>query len=379
MASWNEPSPFICDGPIPPDQLVGREHEAAMLRQWAVAGRFVALTAPRRYGKTSLIGKVAVDAEEHDQMAVVVADLFEVASMADLAIRLERAWARRTPGRLRSVVSKALAGAQVGLSISGAGFTMALADRPDLDPLPAVHTLLDLPSKLAGSRKHSRVLVVLDEFQSLSKVRGAEALLRSYAQHQREVASYLFSGSEPGMLAAAFGERSRPFYGQAETFRLGRLGAADLTGAITSGFDKSGKHAGDVIGHLVSASEGHPQRAMLLAHLLWSAVGPGRVATDEDWTATLATALRRVDGEARAVLGGLGQGERKTLRAVAEYSTPLSARASRTLGLPKATAQSASAKLLTDGLLEQTEDTWHLVDPLLARWIRREMPTRNPL
>jgi hypothetical protein len=379
VPTWSNPSPFVFDGPIPPDQLIGRDREAAVLREWARAGRFVALTAPRRYGKTSLIGKVARAAEAADQIAVVVADLFDVASMSDLVIRLERAWAAHTPNRLRDAVGRALAGAQVGLTLAGTGFSVALAERPNTDPLPALHTLLDLPNQLRGHMDHARVLVVLDEFQSLSRVAGAEALLRSHAQHQRETASYLFAGSEPGMLAAAFGERSRPFYGQAETFRLDRLPLTELAPAIADAFERTERHAGAVLSELVAASEGHPQRAMLLAHLLWTRVPAGQVATFEQWTDALAEALRRVDAEARAVLGGLSLGERKTLRAVAEYGSPLNARALRTLSLAKSTAGEASYALLAEGVLERDQDRWQLVDPLLARWIRQELGTRTPL
>ncbi len=379
METWSGPSPFVYDGPLPPEQLIGRDREAAALRAWARAGRFVALIAPRRYGKTSLIGRVARDAEESDRIAVVRADLYDVASTADLVLRLERAWAAHTPSRLRDTVGRALAGAEVGLSLAGSGFTVALAERPQTDPLPALHTLLDLPNALRGAPGHARVLVVLDEFQSLGRVPGAEALLRSHAQHQRDTASYLFAGSEPGMLAAAFGERSRPFYGQAETFRLGRLPARELADAVAAEFERTERHAGQVLPELVAASEGHPQRAMLLAHLLWSRVPEGQVATPQDWAAVLAEALRRVDAEARAVLGGLHAGERKTLRAVAEYGSPLAARALRTLDLPKSTAAQAAQTLLAEGVLEHEDDRWRLVDPLLARWVRRELPTRSGL
>lgn len=94
-------------------------------------------------------------AERLDRMAVVVADLFEVASLVDLVIRLEKAWARHTPHRLRDAVGKALAGAEVGLSLGGTGFTVALAERPNTDPLPALHTLLDLPNRLVGQKDHA--------------------------------------------------------------------------------------------------------------------------------------------------------------------------------------------------------------------------------
>lgn len=372
---WDSTSPFVFDGPVPPDQLIGRHEEAETIIEWAQQGRFTALVAPRRFGKTSLIRKVGVDAQEQD-LTVIVADLFEVASMADLVLRLERSWTQHTPRRLRSTVSKILAGAQVGVSIAGSGFALTLADKPNTDPLPALHTLLDLPAQLTRRRKPGRTLVVLDEFQSLRHVDGAEALLRSHAQHHREVCSYLFAGSEPGMLAAAFNERARPFFGQVETFRLERLPLGELTDAIDARFAAGDRDVSAVLGALVGTSEGHPQRAMLLAHLLWQQVGAGQAADADHLDAALDAALLRVDPEARAVLSGLTAGQRKVLRAIAEYGTPMGARASRTLGLPKTTAQRATPQLAAVGLIEQTSAGWKVVDPLLARWIRTTYGTR---
>lgn len=376
MTGWENPSPFIFDGPVPPAKLIGRQAECDTLRNWVRAGRFTALVAPRRFGKTSLIGKLAEETERKDRIPTIVADLYDVASLADLVIRLERAWAEHIPHRLRSTFAEALAGAQVGVNVAGSGFTMRLAERPDTDPLPALHTLLDLPLKLAA--KNSRVLVVLDEFQSLVNVAGAEAIIRSHAQHQRSSASYLFCGSEPGMVSAAFDDRGRPFYGQVQTFRLGRLDPVELSRAIVAGFALSKRDPAAVLPDLVAAAEGHPQRAMLLAHLLFSQLPAGGSATAESWRAALDAALDRVDPEARSVLDGLDIGGRKTLRAVAEYGTPISSRAGRTLDLPKTTAADAGARLFKLGIVERDEVSrrWRLVDPLLARWLRERYPTR---
>ena len=373
--TWHQPSPFVFDGPIPPDALTGRDHEVETLRAWVRAGRSTALVAPRRFGKTSLIGKLAQDAARIDDIATISVDLYEVASMADFVIRLERAWADHDQHRLRRRIAEVFAGAQVGLSVAGTGFTVRLAERPDTDPLPALHTLLDLPERVAD--RNSRVLIVLDEFQSLASVPGAEALLRSHAQHQRNSASYLFAGSEPAMIAQAFESNTRPFYGQVERFRLGRLPAPDLIRAVQRGFDENARTADDVLPELVEVSQCHPQRAMLLAHLLYSRTSPGRHATAATMRAATDDALDLIDAEARAVLSGLDAGERKTLRATAEYGSPLSARAAHVLELPKSTAQSAAEKLVGRGVLEREDGQWRVVDPLLGRWLRRSYAVRQ--
>ena len=203
-------------------------------------------------------------------------------------------------------------------------------------------------------------------------------MLRSHAQHQRDAASYLFSGSEPGMIAAAFDHVARPFYGQVERFRLGRLPAPDLARAVQRGFDENARSADDVLAELVEGSQCHPQRSMLLAHLLYGRTRAGARSTPTDLRAAVDEALRRFDPEARAVLSGLEAGERKALRATAEYGGPMAARALHVLDLPKSTAQSAAQKLLSRGLLEREEDgEWRVVDPLLAHWLRREYALRQ--
>jgi len=205
-------------------------------------------------------------------------------------------------------------------------------------------------------------------------VSGAEARIRAHAQHHREDASYLFSGSEPGMRASAFDDRARPFYGQVETFRLERLPAVELSESIEKRFAAEDRDVAEVLAALIAASEG--QRAMLLAHLLWQEVGAGERATSDHLDAAIAAALRRVDPEARATMSGLPAGQRKVLRAVAECGTPMAARALRTLALPKTTAQKAAPHLVATGLIEETDREWRVIDPLLARWIRANYGTR---
>src|SRR5207244_3516939 len=114
--------------------------------------------------------------------------------------------------------------------------------------------------------------VVLDEFQDITKVRHMDALLRSHIQFQGEVASFIFAGSEPGLMRELFESKERPLYGQAVPMRLERLEDADLAGYIIDRFRGTGRSVGDALNPLIAAAKGHPQRAMLLAHRLWEQI-----------------------------------------------------------------------------------------------------------
>ena len=60
------------------------------------------------------------------------------------------------------------------------------------------------------------------------KVDGLDGLLRSHIQHQGDVATYVFAGSEPGLMRQLFETEDRPLYGSAVPMRLGRLADADI-------------------------------------------------------------------------------------------------------------------------------------------------------
>src|SRR6478672_9961657 len=270
-------NPFVYSHPIAPDDVIDRDEETERLLTAAVGGHFVRLYAPRKYGKTSLLRRVLRDAERREGMIPILVDLYGVLSIADVAIRFERAYARQLKGKLRSRIEEFLQSTGLGLSLGALGISARLQVDPRTDPLPALHTLLDLPLRL---EEHGgfRALIVLDEFQDITKVKDMDALLRSHIQFQGEVASFIFAGSEPGLMRGLFEDRERPLYGQAVPMRLERLAEY-----IVRRFRETGRSVGDALNPLIDLAAGHPQRAMLLAHRLWNEVADGAAATLRDW------------------------------------------------------------------------------------------------
>lgn len=369
-----ETSPFIYDGPLPPDHVVGRETEVELICDRARAGRFLCLYAPRRFGKTSLLGRVAAQLWETERLPVILVDLYSVVSLADLVVRMEQAYRNHAHGGFRTAVERLMAGSELGLSLAGGGISVSLARQPALDPLPALHSLLDLPVRVAGRHESGHVLVVLDEFQSIGVIEGAEGILRSHIQHQREHASYVFAGSEQGLLQAVFADRARPLYGQAEQLRLGRLPAEALAAAIEDGFAASGRSAGGMIAELLATAEGHPQRAMFLAHHLWEATAPRGTADEDSWSTALAAAMSHAAPEFDMLWARLSANQQRVLRALRRLGSPFRTDAVRLLELPRGSAQKTLRSLIAASVLEQDDESVRFVDPLLARWADRRFP-----
>jgi len=365
-------NPFVYSRPVPPEDVVDRDAEVADLLQHAVGGHYVRLYAPRKYGKTSLLTRALHDGERSEGLIGVLVDLYRVASVADVTVRLERAYAKHLRGELRGRVESFLQRTGVGLSLGAFGISARLQVDPARDPLPALHALLDLPLRLEASGGF-RALVVFDEFQDIGRIDGLDGLLRSHIQHQGEVASYVFAGSEPGLMRLLFETKDRPLYGSAVPMRLGRLADADLAAYVARRFDASGRSVGEALNPLLALAAGHPQRAMLLAHRLWAEVAQGGEATLDDWHAAHAAAMRELEPEFDAQWRGLDASGQKTLRAIVlGDGSPYRTAALRRLELTKDVVRRALPRLSATAEIEERDaGGYAIVDPLFAAWVDR--------
>jgi uncharacterized protein len=364
-------NPFVYSHPVSPDDLIDRDHEIATLLGNAAGGHYVRLYAPRRYGKTSLLRRVLRDGEKQEAMIPILVDLYGALSLADVTVRIERAYARQLKGKLRARIDEVLARTGLGLSLGAMGVSAKLQLVPATDPLPALHALLDLPLRLEQEGGF-RALIVFDEFQDVIKVRELDAVLRSHIQFHGDVASYVFSGSEPALMKELFEQRERPLYGQAVPLRLGRLEGADISAFVLDRFRGTDRSAGQAVNPLVDAAAGHPQRAMLLANRLWDEVPRGEVATLDHWDRAYETTLTALTAEFEAHWRPFSPIEQKTLRAVlAGDGSPYRTLVLQRLDLAKASAQQALKNLGARAEVESVERKYVIVDPLFARWIER--------
>ncbi len=364
-------NPFVYSHPVAPEEIVDRDEETRKLLQAAVGGHFVRLYAPRKYGKTSLLRRVLRDGESQEGLIPILVDLYGILSLSDVTVRLERAYARQLKGKLRTRIEEFLQSTGLGLSLGAFGVSAKLQLDPRIEPLPALHALLDLPLRL-DERGDFRALIVLDEFQDVVKVDELDAILRSHIQLQGDVASYVFAGSEPGLMKQLFEEKERPLYGSAVPIRLERLESRDIAEYVVRRFGDTGRNVGEALNPLLSAAQGHPQRAMLLAHRLWNEVAPGAAGTLGDWAAAHEGALAELDAEFDGRWRRLGTSEQKALRAViAGGGSALRTRVLERLALEKGTARKALQRLVATAELETAERRYTIVDPLFAEWIGR--------
>jgi hypothetical protein len=366
-------NPFIYDKPLPPDQLIDREDEASKLLALAEGGHNSRLSAPRRYGKTTLLSKVLADAEKAGLVTVYV-DFSGVLTAADVALNIEEAYRLNLKGAVRRFVEDVLRTLRPAAAVGTPAARLEVQLQPDDELMRRLHRLLDLPSRV-HEREGQRVLVVFDEFQeALSAGHGIDGVIRGKIQHHAESASYVFAGSHPGLMAELFDNRERPLFGQARGLQLGPLLDADLGEYIGRVFEQTQREVGAMLEPLLDLVRGHPQRAMLAAHHLWEETGRGSEADEETWGRALASVFRELGEAFELAQRSLPEGQRRVLGAVASSQGSLyGGETLKRFGLSKSSARSAASALLKRGDLESTESgVLRVVDPLFETWIARE-------
>jgi hypothetical protein len=363
-------NPFVYEEPVGQEDLIDREEPAAALLDRLLDGRNSRLEAPRRYGKTSLIKKVLVDADRQGLVCVYV-NFMGVLTAADVATRIETSYREQLDsplrrwfdGLVRTLHPTVKAGAgPVAAAVTPSPYEVGLLER------------LAVPRKLYA--KHGRsCAIVFDEFQDvLAAGDQIDATIRSELEQQGPAAAYVFSGSQPGMMRELFTSRRRGFYAQAGLIEIGPLAPDDLAEYIGDRFEHRNRDVGDALGPLLDLAMGHPQRAMLLAYHVYDRTRVHKSADTDTWARALDAACKEIDGEIQAVWRALPSSHQRLVTVIADGTIGLGTRAAKErYGLSRTGGHRVALEALEgDGQIVRadTRSGWSLVDPMFALWLR---------
>ncbi len=381
---------FPFESPISSDSLIDRRAELHQLHLAAVDGAHVRVAGPRRYGKTSLLLAHERYLSETGWRTVHV-DFYGVTSLVEVCSRIATAYRRLKEHRVRSYVDAL--GSRLGVSLSTAGVGVTLSPResqPSQDAtLTVASELLDLPLRLF-ERDRRQTLVVFDEFQDLLSAGSTlDGLLRSHLQYHGEAATYIYAGSQPSLMRKLFTDRERPLYGQAEPLELGPLPLDDVLIELSERFSALDVDPGEALNPLIMTAAGHPQRTMLLAHLLHRELTMRQsgmtTLSDEQadadglalTNAIVELALNQTREAQQSIWDSLSGGKKAVLAALADGIRPTGSRATERAGITRAALQSALRDLAREGqhisrITTASSGTgyWRFTDPLLALWVR---------
>ena len=365
-------NPFDYQRPVGRGVLIDRRQELDALQRAAAGAVAIRLAAPRRYGKTSLLGSHVASMREVGHRALLV-DLGQVTTTGDVATRVARAFAE-LPGDPRRVFDRLLS--RMSLKLGVAGLTLSVSGQPATrEPERAreiLVELLDLP-RVLHEADGGLTVVCLDEFQDLvSADTSLDGLVRSVIQHHGKAAAYVYAGSAPSLMRALFAERERPLFGQARPLEMAPLPSAETAeDLLRIGAEQDVALDPDDVRRVVDLCEGHPQRTMLVAHHLFELTSAGSDAPDVAALA-LELALAETADVHRTVWDSLSRADRAVLATLADGLAPTGTRAAKLHSTPRATMQKALDRLVAaEQHVIARQERPAIVDPLFAIWLAR--------
>lgn len=368
MPSGRDLNPFRFSGPLAPENMIDRDPEADDLLALAEGGHSFRLVGPRRYGKTTLLRRV-LESAERDGVAAVLVDVQDVLSIAEIVVRIERAY-ERLKGPVRRHVENVFRTWNIGLSLGGGGFTASLQRNPHVDAESVLLRLLELPATLFD-RQGTTSLIVFDEIQDVLAVPGADGKIRSVIQHQTDAATYAFAGSAPGVMQQLFADPKRPLLDQAVPRSLAPLPLDAVGDYVSERFRQTGRTAAVALSPLLEFTRGHPQRSMMLAHYLWERTPRGQSADEGTWLAALDQATADTAPLMNAIWRALTPNERRVARALAVATTPLhSEETASAVGIKRSSIGRALESLVSNADVIYENSNARMTDPVFELWLR---------
>jgi uncharacterized protein len=368
MTPARDLNPFRFSGPLPPEEMIDRDAEADDLLALAAGGHSFRLVGPRRYGKTTLLRRV-LESAEREGLATVLVDLQDVLSISEIVVRIERGY-QRLKGPIRRHVENLFRSWNIGLSLSGGGFTATLQRNPHVDSEAVLLRLLELPVALFD-REGTPSLIVFDEIQDVLAVRGADGKIRSVIQHQAHAATYAFAGSAPGVMEQLFADPKRPLLDQAVPRNLAPLPLDAVGEYVTRRFQNGGRDAGTALAPLLEFTRGHPQRSMMLAHYLWERTPRAGAADEGTWVAAIDQAVADSAPLMRAIWRALTANERRVARALAVVPAPLYSEETATaVGIKRSSIGKALESLVANADVIDEGGRPRLTDPMFELWLQ---------
>ena len=372
-------NPYSYGGPVSGPHFIGRDAEVADLVSRMVTGISVVVTAPRRYGKTSLIDRAAELVRE-DHGAVISVNLMHCPGLDTFASCLvagayatEGGRVRRARQGLPELVRRLRV--QPALTLDDTGkprFTFGgLAERDAIVVLDDVYAIL---SSLAAQRP---AVLILDEFQAVGELGGGLAPALKALGDQHPKVSLIVAGSRQHLMDALVLSRGAPLYNMAERLALGpideRVMVRYLVGRARHGAKDMTEAAAERICELAGPVPYDIQR---LAYEVFDRAGDRIASSDAD--DGMSGVIRREDPNFTDGFSRMSIRHRRVLVGIAvrgRVGQPYTAEFAREVGYagPPGVRRAIEALGAHEAISER-QGALVVADPFFAEWLRRLHP-----
>ena len=281
--------PFVFGVATSGDNFTDREQETQRLLLNFTHGVNTILISPRRWGKTSLVKKVAQLAQTKTRK-IVYLDIFSCRTESEFYRLFATSVLKQTSSKWDEWVENTkqfLAHINPKISIGtdpmndfSISFEYSMQDNAGND-------ILQLPEKIA-IEKGIQIVICIDEFQQISDFEDSKTFqkkLRTVWQLQQHV-SYCLFGSKKHLMNELLEKKNLPFYKFGDAIYLTKIETKYWIEYICKRFENTGKHISpELAKEICRLVDNHSSYVQQLAWLLW--IRTTDIATEEQLTHAL--------------------------------------------------------------------------------------------
>lgn len=269
-------TPFLYGRIAENENFTNRKNEADFLERNFKGLINTIIISPRRWGKTSLVHKVAKLISEEDKNTIICqVDIFNCRTEEDFYTVFANSLLKSTTTVWEEFVSgvkKYLGRLAPVVSISDASQTYELSFGIDFkDSRLSYDEILDLPQVIANDTK-KKIVVCIDEFQNINEYEEPLAFQRKLRSHWQKHTSvcYCLYGSKRHMLLNIFNDYGMPFYKFGDILFLKKIERQEWISFISQRFLSTGKRISpDLSGVIADKMKNHPYYTQQLSQQVW--------------------------------------------------------------------------------------------------------------
>lgn len=366
--------PFNYGSPVSGSHFAGRKTELAALTSRMSNGINVVVTAPRRYGKSSLLG-VASDQVAGQGGSIIRANLLRIPNVETLAGRLasEAFGLTGAPWRRRAqAIPEFLKRLRPTIILDDAGkpqFTFA----PGTTPRDTEQLIDDVYRILDDLAKSSSACLILDEFQAVADLSPRLPALLKALSDEHPAVSLVLAGSRRHLMERLVLAKGTPLYNMAERIVLGPVDELVMRRYLQARAKSGGKSMSAAVADAIRAQAGPiPHDIQRLAYEVFDA--SGTCITEPDVVTGMGLVVNHETEVYAERFSRLALGHRRLLLALAadEVRQPQSAEFVRSVGYANhASVRKAMQVFEDDETVIELDGVHRVADPFYREWLRR--------
>lgn len=341
-------------------------------------GQSVMIAGPRRVGKSSAAYEVLRRLRERGAYIVSV-DLFYAASLDELGAQLLQAvLANRTGPINRALrvfhdVKEWIQTQDVRVKVSDLDLSLSFSHM-ELGGEESVEAAFALGERLA-TKDEKHLVILLDEFQELDRLGGPPLIkkLRALFQQQKHT-TYLFLGSQAGLMHTIFSDQRQAFYRFAVMLNLPEIPEATWRSYLTEKF--AGLHitiSEGALGELFRETGRHPYSVMAVASTAYYLTRSDSLTTID--REMMYYALERTLDLLEEIFQDHWEEVRKYRHAALVFRAVIQGNPPYATKIHPNQVHEALAYLQRIAVLRKGSHRgeYHLIEPLFGRWFQRTM------